>query len=180
MSTSKHTLRLCLKTQRDQLSQELRVAASHLLVERFFQNWQPRSGHIIAGYYPIGSELSPLPLLEACHRQGAIIALPRTAPATRQLTFVPWLSEDGVIYSGIIPQPKSKLAPVLPHYILVPLLGVDNKRHRLGYGGGYYDFTLAQLPAPKPLLIGIGYACQQLDVLPTDSHDVVLDHVLLV
>jgi 5-formyltetrahydrofolate cyclo-ligase len=74
-----------------------------------------------------------------------------------------------------IPEPFSHWPKARPDLLLVPLLAFDADGHRLGYGGGFYDRTLALLKVPA---IGIAYAGQEVTVLPHDSHDAVLDAVL--
>ena len=63
----------------------------------------------------------------------------------------------------------------MPNILLVPLLAFDNQGHRLGYGGGFYDRTIALLKVPA---IGIAYAGQEVSALPAEDHDVRLDAVL--
>jgi 5-formyltetrahydrofolate cyclo-ligase len=64
-----------------------------------------------------------------------------------------------------------------PDIILVPMLGFDRYGTRLGYGGGYYDRTLASL-TKKPKLVGLAFAVQELPLIPRDTHDIPLDLVI--
>jgi 5-formyltetrahydrofolate cyclo-ligase len=66
-------------------------------------------------------------------------------------------------------------APCAPDFLLVPLLAFDRRGRRLGYGGGYYDRTLADLPGR--FAMGVGYAAQELDEVPAGPYDVLLDAV---
>lgn len=65
----------------------------------------------------------------------------------------------------------------MPDVILMPLLGFDRHGTRLGYGGGYYDRTLAALKK-RPRLIGFAFALQEIDTIPRDTHDVPLDLII--
>ncbi len=83
-----------------------------------------------------------------------------------------------------IPEPvdtNASLAPDALDVVLVPLLGFDRRGHRLGFGGGYYDRSFAflrDLERPsKPLLVGIGYASQEVDHIEPEDWDVRLDYV---
>jgi len=88
--------------------------------------------------------------------------------------------EDGTpLYeAGFGTLAPSELAPQAePDVMLVPLLGFDKFGTRLGYGGGYYDRTLARMHK-KPKLVGLAFAAQELDIIPREDHDVPLDMVV--
>jgi 5-formyltetrahydrofolate cyclo-ligase len=132
---------------------------------------------IVAGYHAHGDEADPALLLQALARMGARIAFPRVAAKTAPLEFhlVP---KDEVLRPGAygIHEPHADWPRVRPDILLVPLLAYDDHGHRLGYGGGYYDRTLAALPGARA--IGIAYAGQRMDILPHDAHDYPLDAIL--
>jgi len=78
-----------------------------------------------------------------------------------------------------IRQPKPEAPEVAPDVLIVPLLAFDRAGHRLGYGAGYYDMTINALRASKPIVvIGIAFAAQEIDVVPTTLRDARLDLVL--
>jgi 5-formyltetrahydrofolate cyclo-ligase len=78
-----------------------------------------------------------------------------------------------------IREPMPDAPAVDPDILIVPLLAFDRRGHRLGYGAGYYDMTLAALRAKKPVVaIGIGYAAQEVETVPTTPRDEGLDLVL--
>jgi 5-formyltetrahydrofolate cyclo-ligase len=132
---------------------------------------------IVAGYHAQDDEADPALLLQALARMGARIAFPRVAAKTAALEFhlVP---EDEVLRPGAygIHEPHADWPSVTPDILLVPLLAYDDHGHRLGYGGGYYDRTLAGLLRARA--IGIAYAGQRMDFLPHDAHDYPLDAIL--
>jgi len=134
-------------------------------------------GAIVAGYHAHRDEANPALLLEALTRAGAHIAFPRVTGKDAALEFhrVP----DGeILRPGTfgIREPLSHWPRVAPDALLVPLLAYDDQGYRLGYGGGYYDRTLAALPGARA--IGIAYAGQRMDFLPRDAHDYPLDAIL--
>jgi len=133
-------------------------------------------GTIVGGYHALPDEADPARLLERLIELGCHIAFPRVAGKGLPLEFhrVP----DGeMLASGAfgIHEPLDIWPRVAPHILLVPLLAFDAACHRLGYGGGFYDRTLALLKVPA---IGIAYAGQKVAALPQEPHDMVLDAVL--
>jgi len=132
---------------------------------------------IVAGYHAHRDEADPALLLEALARTGAHIAFPRVTAKDAPLEFhrVP----DGeILHPGAfgIHEPLEHWPQVTPDILLLPLLAYDDHGYRLGYGGGYYDRSLAALPGVRA--IGIAYAGQRMDFLPHDAHDYPLYAIL--
>jgi 5-formyltetrahydrofolate cyclo-ligase len=139
------------------------VLARHVLDEI---DIQPHA--IIAGFWPMGHEMDIRPLLLALHARGHKISLPETPPRGQPLIFRQWA--PGM---AMVPERFGTQRPagpvIIPDLIFTPLLAFDRAGRRLGYGGGYYDRTLAALPHARA--IGCGYACQELDEVPADAYD---------
>ena len=140
----------------------------------------PNTGGYLAGYWATGGEV-PLHILQLRLPADWVWCLPVVQP-DRQLLFAPWRADDALVTNRYgIPEPDielgSCLAPDAMTVVLLPLLAYTRQGQRLGMGGGYYDASYAfrqQRPAP-PLLIGIGYACQELVTLDNQDWDVRLD-----
>lgn len=137
-------------------------------------------GTVVAGYWPMGDELDPRPLLELLGGRGCTLALPVVTAPGQALSFRCWEIGD-LLESG----PHGTLHPVaaapivVPAVLLVPLLAFDVRGYRLGYGGGYYDRTLADLRLRTHVTaIGIAFAAQQVQAVPRDHHDQPLDLML--
>ena len=134
-------------------------------------------GIIVAGYDARPDEADPALLLQALAHKGAHVAFPRVTGKGRALEFhlVP---DNEILMPGAygIHEPLAHWPRAVPDLLLVPLLGFDDHGYRLGYGGGYYDRTLASLS--KVRAIGIAYAGQRMDFLPHDAHDYPLDAIL--
>jgi len=133
----------------------------------------------IGAYWPIKGEFDALPALFRWSegREGRIIGLPVMDRDTKQLAFHVWYPgcpmEDDA-YG--IPKPKDTEA-FHPELLLVPCVGYGPRGLRLGYGGGFYDRTLAAL-APRPATAGLGYAHGYVPWLAAEPHDVPLEAIL--
>jgi len=135
------------------------------------------SGRLIGFYWPFKGEYDPRPLVRSLHAGGARLALPVVAEKARPLIFREWWPGAPMTH-GIwnIPVPAAG-APVAPDILLVPLVGFDGRRFRLGYGGGYYDRTLAALPV-RPRTIGIGFELSRIATIHPQPHDIAMDLIV--
>tara|TARA_Y100000813_G_scaffold85552_1_gene60681 strand:- start:1550 stop:2110 length:561 start_codon:yes stop_codon:yes gene_type:complete len=134
---------------------------------------------IISGYYPVRGEANILPFLELLIRKKNIVCLPCIEKIESFLVFKKWdLDTEMKIGKFNINEPDNNLFEE-PSRILVPLLAFDKNNYRLGYGGGFYDRTIAYLEKRKKITtIGIGFYDQKIDVLPRMSSDKKLDFII--
>lgn len=135
-------------------------------------------GRIISGYLPIRTEASPLAAMEGLARHNRV-AVPVVIRAGAPLVFREWTPgcrlERGV-FDVMIPVEGAELHPDL---VITPLLAFDRGLHRLGYGGGFYDRTLAKLRAEGHVhALGFAYAAQLVEAVPVEATDQLLDAVL--
>ena len=135
----------------------------------------PHKGKTIAGYMPIWTEVTPVPAMAAMAAFGPIV-VPVIQGAGKPLKFREWTPtcemEEGEFGASI---PKSG-GFLDPDVLIVPMVAFDNSGARLGYGGGFYDRSLAELTAKKPVLaIGYAYAGQEAGQLPREDTDQLLD-----
>jgi 5,10-methenyltetrahydrofolate synthetase len=176
-SRDKKVLRRQLQAERQTLI-DRHQRAMHL--QEVLRVWlMGRADKAIGAYWPIKGEFDTLPALfrwtEADEER--CIGLPVMDKNTKQLRFHMWfpgceMEEDAY---GI---PKPKDTPVFePTLLLVPCVGYGPKGLRLGYGGGFYDRTLATL-SPRPYTVGLAYANGFVPWLQAEAHDVPLDAVL--
>ncbi len=166
-------------TRRDALPAEVRQAAVETIAAREFPLATP-PGTIISGFMPMKTEINPLPLLRKLADAGASLALPVVAGRGKPLVMRAWLWGEE-LGSGVwgIREPKPQAPQVDPDILLVPLLAFDRAGYRLGYGGGYYDLTIASLRARKAVTaVGIAFAAQEVASVPTTPRDARLDLVL--
>jgi 5-formyltetrahydrofolate cyclo-ligase len=176
---SKAELRTAALAKRDALSDDKREAAARALAKRGLPvGIAP--GVIVSGYSPIRGEIDPVPLMRKLAAAGARLALPAIVARGKTLAFRVWSPDDRLMLGPLgIPEPSPAAAEVVPDIMLVPLAAFDRLGHRIGYGGGYYDYTLAHLRKAKAVTgIGLAFAAQEIEAVPALSHDVALDYVL--
>lgn len=135
---------------------------------------------IVSAFYPFRSEISTLPLMERLASEGWRTALPIVLGPGVPLQFRAWAPGDAMGKGEWdIPIPLETAPEVLPDVLFVPLLSFDRQGYRLGYGGGFYDRTLAKLRAIKPVTaIGTAYAGQEVEFVPRGEYDAPLDWIL--
>jgi len=135
---------------------------------------------LVGGYVALPGEADPHLLLEALRAAGHDIALPRVESKGAPLVFHLWQKGQPLKPGTLnILEPESRWPIAHPHILLVPLLAFDARGHRLGYGGGYYDRTLEVLRAKGPVrAVGIAYSGQEIENVPDENHDHLLDMVL--
>jgi len=131
----------------------------------------------IGFYWPFKGEFDPRPLVHELHAAGRRLALPVVVAKATPLIFRPWWP-GAPMTEGVwnIPIPAGG-EPVQPDLLLVPMVGFDGRQYRLGYGGGFYDRTLAAAPK-RPMTIGIAHAACALETLYPQPHDIPMDRVV--
>lgn len=137
--------------------------------------------NVISGYWPIRDEIDPRPLLDSLAARGHPLALPVVGTPDAPLVFRAWAKDDALVPGPFGTRTPGDEAPeVTPRVVIVPLLAFDAAGWRLGYGGGYYDRTLAGLRrGPGTVLaVGIAYQDQQVDAVPRAPYDERLDWVV--
>lgn len=178
-ATEKSRLRAEAMTRRDALSADQRQAAAEAIAARPFP-LPIRTGTIVSGFMPLKSEINPLPLLRKLAGEGARLALPVVAGRGQPLVMREWTWGEPLA-AGVwgIREPLAQAPAVDPDIVLAPLLVFDRAGHRLGYGGGYYDLTIAQLRGRKTIVaVGIAFAVQEVFTVPVTPRDAPLDLVL--
>src|SRR3954451_2760283 len=176
---SKGDLRTAALARRDALGDEDRAAAAEAIAKRGLP-LAIKPGTVVAGYSPIRNEVDPTPLMQTLAARGARLALPAVMARGKSLAFRAWSPGEKLMLGPVgILEPSPAAAELVPDVVLVPLAAFDRAGHRIGYGAGHYDFTLAHLRKRKAVLaIGIAFAAQEIPAVPTAEHDVRLDVVL--
>jgi 5-formyltetrahydrofolate cyclo-ligase len=168
------------KTDLRRMARERRKALADsgfaLAIAPFAEDLAVAPGMIVGGYHALPEEADPSLLLARLVELGCQVAFPRVTARGEPLEFhhVP---DGDVLEPGSfgIPEPLDHWPGARPDLLLVPLLAFDAHGHRLGYGGGFYDRTLALLRMPA---IGIAYGGQEVASLPREPHDMALNMVV--
>lgn len=176
---SKAELRTAALAKRDALSDKQRATAAKAVGKRGLP-MEIAPGTIVSGYSPIRGEIDPVPLMRKLAAEGARLALPAIVARGKSLAFRAWSPDDRLMLGPLgILEPSPAAAEVVPDIMMVPLAAFDRLGHRIGYGGGYYDHTLAHLRKARAITaIGLAFAAQEIEAVPALSHDVALDYVL--
>lgn len=135
-------------------------------------------GKVFSAYWPIKGESDLRPLMAELHKAGISVALPLVETRAAPLTFRRWTPETRMVRGDWnIPVPPPDATVVTPDIALAPLVGWTAEGYRLGYGGGYFDRTLAVLK-PKPFVVGIGFQEARLQTIYPQPHDIPLDLIV--
>ena len=169
--------RVALIERRLAMTAATRAARSDAITAALHQVLASCSGRLIGFYWPFKGEYDPRPLVRTLHAGGARLALPVVVEKARPMVFREWWPGAPMTH-GVwnIPVPAAG-EPVAPDLLLVPLVGFDERRFRLGYGGGYYDRTLASLPF-RPRTIGIGFELARIATIHPQPHDIAMDVIV--
>lgn len=135
-------------------------------------------GAVLSAYWPIKGEPDLRPTMAALHEAGVTIALPVVERRAAPLVFRRWTPQMRLVrgeWNILVPPPEAAL--LLPEVALAPCLGWDGGCYRLGWGGGYFDRTLAVL-SPRPFVIGIALAAAGLPTIFPQPHDIPMDVIL--
>ena len=171
-----------LRNERQALSVEARrrvgeALAGHLrrlLAERFDCAKPP----VLSAFWPIKGEPDLRPLMAELCASGVTVALPIVEVKAAPLVFRRWTPETRMVRGDWnIPVPPGEAQALIPGITFAPVMGWDGDCYRLGYGGGYFDRTLAAL-APRPFSIGIGLQSARLATIFPQPHDIPLDVIV--
>ena len=172
----KSTLRTQLLAARMALPEEQQAAANQA-IEAHVLAWWERCGSATLGvYWPIRGEPDLLPLFRQLAQCGVELALPMVVAREAPLVFAAWVPGQAMQADRFgIAIPAAPQRIVQPDTLLIPCVGVNLQRMRLGYGSGLYDRTLAALP--NRVTVGIAYDCTKTE-FPVAPHDIALQLVI--
>lgn len=180
----RQALRQQMAEQRRTLPPPARMAAAQGLRRTLEQLPEYLTDQRVAGYWATGGELPLNLVIPPLATRGQRLLLPLLAKG-KELHFAPWRDGEPIAPNRYgIPEPvtpREWFAPFQLDLVLVPLLAFDRRGHRLGHGGGYYDRSFAflkdQARPTEPLLVGVGYAFQEVEQLAAQPWDVTLDYI---
>ncbi|MGH6619881.1 MAG: 5-formyltetrahydrofolate cyclo-ligase [Alphaproteobacteria bacterium] len=183
LQEEKQALRAVLRERRRERqtgAAQASAAAAADLAEQFLRAVPVVPRAEVAGYLPIGDEMDVRPLLHRLRGFGHEIALPAVVEPGAPLAFRRWQEGDALADGPFgTRQPLATADELMPDLVILPLLAFDRRGYRLGYGGGYYDRTIAALRRRKKVLaVGAGYGVQEVPAVPCGRHDQVLDWIV--
>ncbi|MEO5934132.1 MAG: 5-formyltetrahydrofolate cyclo-ligase [Duganella sp.] len=173
----KADLRKRLLTARRALDPATRAAWDHAIGEQVVAWWRAARPAALGVYWPLRDEPDPRAAYVALERLGARLLLPVVVEKHAALEFADWRVGEAMVKDamGVAVPADLRLQADYPPALLVPCLGFNAQGYRLGYGGGFYDRTLAR--APRPQTVGIAYSCLEVQ-FDSDAHDVALDRIV--
>ena len=176
----KKAARQAATLRREAAHEALAASAPARVAAHFAAAFRLEPGVVVSGYWPGRSEFDIRPLMTWLQAAGHPIGLPLVMGRGTPLLFRLWRPGDRLEPAAFgLKEPPATAPVVVPKVLLVPLLAFDREGYRIGYGGGYYDLTLASLRAGGEVLaIGVGYAAQGVARLPHDGQDERLDWVV--
>ncbi len=139
-----------------------------------------REARSVSAFHPVREEPDTLPVLDALAAQGVATALPVTGNRGEPLTFRRWRPGEPTVAGPMrIPEPPPEAPALDPDLLFVPLAAFDRRGHRIGFGAGHYDLTLARLRAMKPIVaVGVAFSVSEVEAVPDEPHDQRLDYIL--
>lgn len=169
--------RVTLLAQRKNMSAVDHESKSAIITAFLKQGFPVLQHHRTGFYWPYQNEYDPRPVMQFLYQQGATLALPEIVRRHQPLQFRQWWPE-APMEAGLFNIPVPANTPVIAiDAVIIPMTGFDRLGYRLGYGGGYYDRTLA-LADPRPLTIGVAFETGRLDTIYPQSHDIPLDFIV--
>ena len=181
LGEEKRALRKRVAAHREQLHREARVSAALDTLAHFRERIDLSAGAALSAYLPVRAEFDVTPILHHAHAQGCPTCLPVVQGRGRPLLFRRWSPGDALVdgtFGIAIPPPEAEALD--PAILLVPMLAFDDEGYRLGYGGGFYDRTLARCRArgPAALAVGVAFAGQRIERVPRGADDERLDWIV--
>lgn len=172
---SRKEARAALIAARQAMPQAQRRAAQDAITAQL-RPGLPISG-VVGLYWPFKGEYDPRPIAAELHAAGVDLALPVVVAKAQPMVFRRWRPGDALA-CGVwdIPIPAADIQ-VAPSMLLVPLVGFDVAGYRLGYGGGFYDRTLAAAN-PRPVCVGLGFELARLLTIGPREHDIPMDRIV--
>lgn len=172
----KPQLRRTLKERRRAIDHATKLAWDDRIGARVLAWWRTHPGTVLGVYWPLAGEPDLRPAYAELAETGVRLALPVVLARDTALGWAEWVPGEPTVADTLgVAVPADLRMVDRPDALLVPCLGFDGRGYRLGYGGGFYDRTLAQ--APRPRTLGIAYACQRAE-FEIGEYDIPLDEIV--
>jgi 5,10-methenyltetrahydrofolate synthetase len=172
----KLALRRALIANRQGLEPEVRTKWDAAISARVLDWWAAHRATTLGVYWPVRGEPDLQTVYAELSARGVQLALPVVVAKEQPLRFAAWMPGDPLTRDALgVAIPADANRTVQPDALLVPCVGFNSSKLRLGYGGGFYDRTLAV--QPRPLAVGIAYECSLVE-FDGAAHDIALDEII--
>ena len=181
LAEEKRVLRLHAAACREHLHRHADEGAALAALAHFREHVDLAARNTLSAYLPVRAEFDSLPILRYAHSRGCPTCLPVVLGRCRPLSFRRWAPGEPLVDGAFgIPVPPPEAETLDPAILIVPLLAFDDEGYRLGYGGGFYDRTLAlrRAHAPGTLAVGVAFAGQRIECVPRSAEDQRLDWIV--
>jgi 5-formyltetrahydrofolate cyclo-ligase len=179
-NSDKKSLRAAALKARDAIDPEYAKMAGPEVAKHLLQ-CIPTLAKVIGGYYAMRSEINIGEAMVLLAQRGHVLCLPVIVKDNAPLAFRTW-KPGGALEKGMYGTeiPLAMQPPQIPDAVIVPLVAFDKAGHRLGYGAGFYDQTICRLREQQKdvMIVGVGFAAQQIGHIPSEPHDQRLDAVV--
>ena len=183
ISKKKQKLRNILKKKRKEIFLSKGVIYADIISNHFY-SWFKNQNNInnLAFYYPINTEVDPLPIVRLLKEKTLNYCLPVVKKLNSPLIFREWKEDTKLVVSNFGAKIPSDGPVLVPDLMLIPLLAYDDYGYRLGYGGGFYDRTILHFKQnieKKIFTVGLAFSCQKYSgKLPIEKNDEKIDFIL--
>lgn len=174
LAAQRRALRATLLAARSALATDTRAGFDARILDQLGTHLHATPAACIGAYWPMRAEPDLRAAMHAWHASGIVVALPLVVAPDQPLRFVRWTPHAVVEEHRMGARLAGNTEPVQPELLLIPCVGFDERCYRLGYGGGFYDRTLA---AQTTRNWGVAYDCCRIDRLDVQGHDHALDAV---
>ena len=174
-TTTKADLRRQLLADRQAIPAEVRAAMDKVIGAHTIAWWNAHPAQVLGVYWPIRCEPDLRTTYGELASRGVQLALPMVVARDTPLQYACWRPGDPLVKDSMGVMVPEVVQAIQPDAVLVPCVGFNGGNVRLGYGGGFYDRTLAA--KPRPLCVGIAYAASRCD-FDSEEHDVALDDII--
>ena len=175
----KRQLRTAAVHKRSEIALDHALWCAEEIVARFNEMALPENP-VVSTYWPMKTELDIRPLMHSLYQRGFTVSLPVVIEKELPLLFRRW-EPDAELVEGPYgtEQPNEKYETVVPNVLFLPLLAFDREGGRLGYGGGFYDRTVASLRQKEdPVVVGVAFSDQEIESVPLEETDERMDFIL--
>lgn len=177
LPSTKRSLRRIALSRRSLLGQSERSCSSAAACRQLESLIRRTRVSCVALYAPLNDELDVFQAARGITEMECGICLPVIQKAAKKLQFCRWRPDDTLVEGRFGIREPEERELLHPDLVAVPMVAFDRRGTRLGFGGGYYDRTLAAM-RPRPVIVGLAFSTSEVEHIPCEDHDVPMDHIV--